>query len=359
MKETKEHDWSDNYDKIEERIREVLPHVKRIGANGRGELFCSPRILNLLHDWKPLAPKEEISVTLETNGSLFNEKNWKTIENLGQYHLHVIITVMSFQEDVYQYLSGTKLPISNIINNLHYAKRLREQGVINELQLATVLQEQNFREMPEFTRRCIEDFGADIVRIRPIIPGGSLNHNIQWFMDVRNPYHPYYHEYKKVMEDPIFKHPKVLLWSGEYDSERGEHPGIRAEQIAQKDTKILNLIGRILDDIDFINNLERYLEVENISELSFYGVGKIARLILSLNQGKIKIGQLYDNYSRDCEYLGYQIRKPFEEIYVDSENCGILVTVLSDFEKIENELRQYGYLGKIFNIEDIINKLKS
>ena len=33
---------------------------------------------------------------LETNGSLFNEKNWSYISNLGQYHLSVSITVLSF-----------------------------------------------------------------------------------------------------------------------------------------------------------------------------------------------------------------------------------------------------------------------
>ncbi len=62
---------------------------------------------------------------LETNGSLFNEKNWSYISNLGQYHLSVSITVLSFHEDIYQELSGTTLPISNLIDNLHFVKSLR------------------------------------------------------------------------------------------------------------------------------------------------------------------------------------------------------------------------------------------
>lgn len=360
MREAKEQDWSNNYDKIEEHIREVLPYVKKIGANGRGELFCSNRILGLLHDWAPLAPADEIFVELETNGSLFNETNWKKIENLGQYHLRVAITVMSFQEDVYQYLSGTKLPVSNIVNNLHFVKKLREQGIINELEIATVLQEQNFREMPEFVHKCIEEFSADSVRIRPIVPGGPMDTNIQWFMDVRNPYHPYYHEYKKVMENSIFKHPKVLLWSGDYDSERGDYPGIIAEQFVKKDEKILNIIGKILVDDKFIDKLAQYLMEEKICKLSFYGIGKIAQLVLTLNYklNKININNLYDNYSKNCEYLGHPIIKPADGDYGNSENQGILVTVLSDIPKIEKELRQYGFLGKIFFIEQIIEMLE-
>lgn len=40
-----------------------------------------------------------------------------------------------------------------------------------------------------------------------------------WFNDLRNPRHPYYKEYKKVMKHPIFNHPKVFDWSGGLDSE--------------------------------------------------------------------------------------------------------------------------------------------
>ncbi len=229
MRMTKKKDWTKNYEIIENKLRTILPDIKRISANGGGELFASRRIMGLLNEWEPKAPAEECSVALETNGSLFNEKNWKKISNLGKYNLSVDITIMSFDEPVYQMLSGTKLPIKNIEENLMFVKSLRESGVINRIELATVLQELNFREMPEFTRRCIEEFGADTVRIRPIRPGGIYDKNIQWFMDVRNPYHPYYRMYKEVMEDPIFKNEKVLLWSGDLDSSLGIHPGIQNE----------------------------------------------------------------------------------------------------------------------------------
>lgn len=116
------------FKKIADKIRDVLPHVKMIGANGCGELFASKHTLKLLSEWRPLAPKEEIRVELETNGSLFNEKNWKQIENLGQYNLHVAITIMSFHERTYQILSGTKLPISNLIANLHFVKNCGSRG---------------------------------------------------------------------------------------------------------------------------------------------------------------------------------------------------------------------------------------
>lgn len=68
---------------------------------------------------------------LETSITHFNEKNWAYISNLGRYRLDVAITVMRFEERTYQYLSGSRMPISNIIKNLHFVKSLREQGVID------------------------------------------------------------------------------------------------------------------------------------------------------------------------------------------------------------------------------------
>ncbi|MBQ7155021.1 MAG: radical SAM protein [Synergistaceae bacterium] len=200
------------YENIYEKLKPVLPHIKRISANGNGELFASPHILKMLAEWKPLAPVEECSASLETNGSLFDAEHWAKISNLGQYNLRVAITVTSFDDYTYKLLSGTTLPVQQVIDNLHFVKSLKEQGIVNHLQIATVVQERNFFQMPEFTRRCIEEFGADSVRLRPYQIHGSEDSARIWFTEMRNPNHPYHEEYLKVMQDPIFKHPKVSDW---------------------------------------------------------------------------------------------------------------------------------------------------
>lgn len=356
MEEAREGDWEENYAVIEERIRNIMPHLTTISANGRGELFCSPRTLQLLSEWRPIHPKEEVSVMLETNGSLFNEKNWKKIENLGQYYLSVSITVMSFEEEVYQYLSGTKLPISNLISNLHYVKSLREAGIINELEIATVLQERNFREMPEFTARCLEEFQADSVRIRPLMQGGPLDKNIAWFMDVRNPHHPYYPEYKRIMEHPVFKHPKVLLWSGSYDSERGEHPGILAEKKladAEREHEVLGILDKILADESYIDRLKNCMEKNGVKYLSLYGVGRVGKLILRLNgeEETIPIKELYDNYKKGS-FGKYPILLPKDGHYENSRDTAVLVTALARREEIERELKEYGFAGKVLFVQE-------
>lgn len=102
MKHAEAEERERKLDKIDAELSKVLPYVKKISANGLGELFVSRHILKLLSEWKPIADPSECFVELETNGSLFNEKNWSRISNLGQYHLSVSITVLSFNEDIYQ-----------------------------------------------------------------------------------------------------------------------------------------------------------------------------------------------------------------------------------------------------------------
>lgn len=155
------------------------------------------------------------------------------------------------------------------------------------MQLATVVQERNFWELPEFTRRCIEEFGADSVRIRPFFPyfGSTAGEykstpEYQWFCDVRNPYHPYYNEYKKIMKDPIFKNPKVLEWLGNLDSQIGtvhEYCGyvkkgaeetqscvqpINCEcELNEQERKIEELRNRIDNEITDLN--KRFSDIQN------------------------------------------------------------------------------------------------
>ncbi len=345
MTQTKGKDWEKNYDIIEERLREVLPYVKNLSANGLGELFMSKRTLKLLSEWEPIYPKEEVCVVLETNGSLFNEKNWKQIENLGKYNLSVSITIMSFQEKTYQYLSGTKLPISNLEHNLEFVKSLRENGVINKLTLATVMQERNFREMPEFVEKCLS-YGADRVRIRPIILHGANNKNIEWFADVRNPSHPYYEEYLEVMKHPIFNNQKVFHWSGRGDGETGCHPGIMMDQYLNKILNEQDLSAKI---ISYINEDENSQGGQ--PQISIYGVGTIGKMIVKLCQGKLCIASLLDRYAYGCQYEGYDVLSP-EEI-IKNESDAVLITPLYRTDDIVQYLRGLGYQGRLITLKEL------
>jgi uncharacterized Fe-S cluster-containing radical SAM superfamily protein len=331
MEATDKTGLQERYDIIEDRIKEVLPHVKMISANGRGELFVSKRILKILQDWKPLAPPEEVSVLLETNGSLFDEEHFKQIANLGQYNLKVALTVMSFDEYTYQLLSGTKLPISKLENNLRYVKSLREQGVINYLELATVVQDRNFRQLPEFTRRCIEEFGADVVRLRSFEPWGKKPIDVEWYTDVRNKYHPYHQEYLEIMKDPIFKHPKVYDWSGDHETQLGEHP-------YKKNWTRGKVFEKMVCDAEGVSDKIKCFA--DGKKLAMYGSGNVAKALM-------KMCDLDCAYFID-KYNGQPINNCETVLLCEMENKErrdekVIVTTLYDGDMIKKELMEKGF----------------
>lgn len=335
MENNKERDLEKEYAFIEEQIRPLLPHLKFISANGLGEVFSSKSIMKILSEWKPIAPAEEITVLIETNGSLFNENNFKKIENLGQYNLKVSLTVMSFDEYTYQVLSGTKLPISNIENNLRYVKSLREKGIINHLELCTVVQERNFRTLPELTRRFIEEFGADEVRLRPYTPWGRFDTAMEWFSTINNHYHPYYSEYVEVMKHPIFKHPKVNDWSGGIESGLGEHPYLKDLKREKKKTELLMKM-----------NVDRNLLEKNIknkvgnSKVAIYGLGPVGKNLLEIIKNTNDIEYIIDNFYNECTYENYNVVdvKNIPSI----EDVKIIVCILDDDKNILEGLSEQG-----------------
>ena len=339
---------------IEKNFASVLPHLKFISAHGTGELFASKHILKQLGDWRPIAPPEEISVSLETNGSLFDEKHWKQISNLGQYNLSVAITVMSFDEHVYQILSGARLPIAKLEDNLRFVKSLREKGIINRLQIATVVQERNFRMLPEFTRRCIEEFGADSVRLRPYIPyDHQTPPEIRFFADTKNVNHPYHEEYAKIFEDPIFKHPKVDNWGTVDKTYKYELPyKAELENIAKlrfvenKFLVILMTSGSILD------KLKMNLQSRGKSVIVF-GARAIG---LSVAKKLVEIGCNVSHiisFEQQGTFLGIPVVTS-DKIPIHFRSTPILFTDLEIKQETLNILLNLGYNDKFIGLQSLL-----
>lgn len=333
-----------NYDMIESRIREAMPYAKRISANGHGELFTSKRTLKLLSEWIPKAPTEECSVVLETNGSLFDEEHWRQIENLGQYDLWVGITVMSFDEPTYQYLSGVKYPIERIENNLRFVKSLREKGIINTFEIATVVMADNFRTLPEFVHRCIEEFGADYVRLRPYDNWGGQNEMEEFFMNIRNPKHPYHSEFKEVMKHPYLSHPKVHDHSGGSNQYKRTAVPYELSDIKWKIlTKILDEPEQVMEAVSKINNPV------------IYGMGNLtSALVRAMNSGNISPLCIIDNYKDSGCFEGIPVYNIKEVKGLDDKKISIIITPINGVSDVYKTLNEHCIKGKTIPIWEII-----
>ncbi len=333
--------------KIEQEIRKALPYVKSFSANGLGEFFVSESMMKLVSEWKPADP-EKAEFILETNGSLFTKENWEKIKNIGDVTLNVTVTVHSFEEAAYQYLSGTTFKIDRIIDNLYFLKELRKQGKINCLTIATVMQERNFRTLPDFIERCLNEFGADQVRIRRFLPEKAMDENIEWFFDIRNPLHPYHEEYLEIMKHPIFQDSRVFKWTGDHLSNMGELPS-KANYRVMKDLFLIEDIGRKLSD---------YLIQCGYHQIVLYAITDIAKALVKVLDGRdVKVEYVYDRNTKLKEWNGYEVRKPLHGNLKNTTEP-ILVTLVSRYGEMEEFLRHQGYEGEILCLDEILGRFR-
>lgn len=334
-------------DKIENEIRTALPYVKTFSANGLGEFFVSDSMIKLVSEWKP-EDIENAEFELETNGSLFTPENWEKVKNIGNANLKVFLTVHSFDEAAYQYLSGTKLKIDRIVENLRFVKKLREEGQINYLEIAMVMQERNFRTLPDFIDRCLNEFGADKVRVRRFLPEKAMDENIEWFFDIRNPLHPYHQEYIEVMKHPIFDDPRVFKWTGDHLSNRGELPA-KANYRVLRDLFFIENIGEKLSD---------YLKSKGHNKIILYAISDIAQaLVKVLENQDIEIAYVYDRNTKLTEWNGYEVRKPLHENLIRTPEP-LLVTLIARHNEMEEFLRHQGYKGEILCLDEILGNYR-
>lgn len=338
----------DNYRKIEKEISKIIPQLDVISANGAGEIYCSNSIMNLMIDNRL---REDAMVLIETNGSLFNERNWKKIEKLGERYLSVAVTVHSFEEPTYQYLSGTKLPVKNIIDNLSFISRLREKGIINRLEIATVICDRNFREMPSFVKRCLDDYSMDTIRLRFFEPYGVEDVLTEWFHDVRNEKHPYHDEFIRIMNDPIFLNEKVWKW-------QGDKPSLQSDSPYALEHRTTMDISRMITDERIWDSVKTWLDKKEIQRVALYGASKIGRAYHKLfAEHGITINTIFDTYEKENSYNDYSVVRPCED---NLKNIDLIIITTNTFARnIRENLGKLRYRGLTCVMEDIIEIQKS
>lgn len=334
-------------EKIEQEVRAALPYVKRFSANGLGEFFVSDSMIKLVSEWKP-EEIENAEFALETNGSLFTRENWEKISNISRAKLWVDVTVHSFENAAYQLLSGTKYPVDKVIENLKFMKELREADVINHLEIALVMQERNFRTLPEYIDRCINEFGADSVRVRRFLPEKAMDENIEWFFDIRNPLHPYHQEYLEVMKHPIFKDPRVFVWTGDHLSNRGEIPA-KANYEAMRALFLTDDVGKKLSDA---------LIARGYSQIALYATTDVGKALMKVLKGQaVAVECVYDRNTPLTQWEGLEVKKPTNENLTKLE-LPLLVTLVPRHGEMEEFLRNHGYEGEILSLKELLNDIR-
>ena len=337
-------DYRENLQKMIDKIQPYLNKAEYISANGNGDLFANPQVIEMLGRIRPENPK--INIGIETNGVLFDEENWGKIKNLGNYNLLVTVTPNSFDRNTYRYLSGGHDNLERLKRNLHFISNLRQQEIINRFDISIVVQDTNYRELPEFSRISLEEFKADRVVVKPIYRWFNISADDYWVKDILNPLNPYFNDYQEILKDPILKDPRVYFWGGHNIHAAKKHPAYRYRDM-------LELASTIIKEDNSGKNLTDRLLAKGYSSVILYGDEPLTDIVIeSLRRDKrVEIRYILASVHKRCEISGIPI-KEYDD-YCPDEKDVLLVVNFPNMEQISKEFSDTNRQVNLFGLDTL------
>ena len=194
-------------EKITSKIISILPGVNVITISGNGDPFFSRhyrRILSSLsRDKYP-----NLKVLLYTNALLFSEKNWNQYPNLHNMVKAIHVSIDAASEETYNVVrQGGNWTL--LLENLKFIAKLREKGIVDNIYFKYVVQEINFREMPQFVElsKSMNALSWFIRMASPAhISGDEFEKNAIFHKE-----HPRHEEFLETLRHPVFREPEVEM----------------------------------------------------------------------------------------------------------------------------------------------------
>lgn len=187
----------------EDLLENVIPYVGRLWMAGNGEVFCSPTYKAILEDDRC---KKRESISILSNGTLFNKSNWKLLE--GVYSsIEVAISMDGIKDETIEKLRrGANAKI--LKRNLEFLGSLRKNGKIVKLFLNCVLQADNIGEIREMLEYCKKN-GIDKVQFLKLNDHGTYKNNGYNEISLFDENDCIKNEYKHYFTEDILMHPMV------------------------------------------------------------------------------------------------------------------------------------------------------
>ena len=333
---------------MEQYLLPLLKNAEFVSVTGVGDPFASKYTMDLLSKLK--LKDENSTILFETNGACFDEVRWDKLKNLHQYKIQIIITPNSFVEDTYRYLNGDINDYSKLQHSLTLMSKLRCEGAIERVTVTMVVQDTNYREVPEFVKKCLQEYNADEVCLRYIHYWNEMSREECWHKDVANPLHPYFEDYKRVMESPVLRDKRVVHWNGSYAHEPIEHPSV----IYRYNYEMLYWATNIENSERKVGEL---LKSKGVEQIVIYGATKmVTTAIRSCEAVGIKILYILDkyNWNKNQDASGYVI-KDFTGLTGEEKD----ILILPEYYRadIEKDINTAGFSGNIHSYYELLKEL--
>lgn len=206
-----EHDKEEEILKLQERLRSgALADARFLYITGSGDPFGSPYFRKWLQtmDIKEMPKLQEIR--LHTNAQLWTPSMWQSIpENIRTLITSAEISVDAANSETYS-INRRGGDFEKLLRNFEFISSLIQQEALKSVTISMVVQENNFREMPDFVRMG-KRFGFHVIYFSQLVNWGTFSNQDFKRRAVHFPSHPLYEDFSKQLQDEIFDEPEVYL----------------------------------------------------------------------------------------------------------------------------------------------------
>lgn len=186
---------------------DLFDSVRRLTVSGAGEVFASRVLLSLLAKIKQ-GEHPGLKITLRTNGLLLTPQNWQRLKNVHYAVDLISISIDAAAEETYARLRRGG-DFKKLLENLAFLKEVKKTNPLR-VKLNFVVQEANYREMPEFIKLA-KRFDCDRVAFAKIFNLDTYQPGEYQKAAVHEPNHPQFKAFTRLINQPIFKDPIVRL----------------------------------------------------------------------------------------------------------------------------------------------------
>lgn len=196
---------------IQQKLRkEALPRAEYLHITGSGDPFGSPYFRKWLQTMSRAEMPRLERIHLHTNGILWTSSMWESLPaDIRLIVRSTEISIDAARADTYV-VNRRGGNFEKLLENLEFIASLRRTGPLQYVKISMVVQENNFREMPDFVRLG-KRFGFDVVYFGQLVNWGTFSPEEFSRRAVHFPAHPRHHELRLLIQDPIFEDAIVEL----------------------------------------------------------------------------------------------------------------------------------------------------
>jgi pyruvate-formate lyase-activating enzyme len=190
--------------------RVILPLLRLVNGqsyiSGGGEAFASKHYRSILGALNR-AEYPDLYIYLITNGQLATAERWRQYPDLPEMIDILSVSIDAARADTYERLRRPA-KWSLLMKNLELMAEMRRSGSIRRLQVNFVVQEENYREIPEFVELGAR-LGVDSIWLQRLTNYGAYGEAAFAKADVTSPAHPQHAGLLDILRSNVVSHPAV------------------------------------------------------------------------------------------------------------------------------------------------------